>query len=162
MTLQHTSRDIFQCDAEALVNPVNTVGVMGKGLALQFKNRYPEAFDAYVRACACGDLQPGRVWAFETHRAPGPRFIVHFPTKRHWREASRMDDIESGLVDLVRWVDENAVRSLAIPPLGAGLGGLLWSDVRPRIVEAFRSRPQVTTLILAPWEKTPAVRRGWA
>ena len=123
-------------DAVALVNTVNTVGAMGKGIALQFKRAYPDMFRAYERAAKAGELQPGNVHVWETGALDGPRYILNFPTKRHWRAPSRLEDIEAGLADLVRVVDELAIRSIALPPLGCGNGGLDWSVVAPLIWDA--------------------------
>ena len=127
--------DILTKDVDAVVNTVNTVGVMGKGLALQFKRRYPENFKAYKKACQDGEVQIGRMFVTETHELTGPRLIVNFPTKKHWRADSQIDYIRAGLQDLVRVIGEHRIKSIAIPPLGAGNGGLDWTKVRP-LVEA--------------------------
>jgi O-acetyl-ADP-ribose deacetylase (regulator of RNase III) len=129
--------DILGADAEALVNTVNCVGIMGRGVALQFKNAFPANFGAYAKACKANDVVPGRMFVFETHALANPRYIINFPTKRHWRGKSRLEDIDSGLESLVDEVRSRNIRSVAIPPLGAGLGGLEWSEVRPRIERAF-------------------------
>ncbi|WP_255205648.1 macro domain-containing protein [Actinomadura sp. BRA 177] len=118
--------------AQALVNPVNTAGVMGKGLALQFKRAFPANFTAYAEACADGRLGPGKVLAVPLD---GDRWVINFPTKRHWRSASRLEDIESGLSDLSRVLSELDVTSVAVPPLGCGHGGLAWDAVHPLIAE---------------------------
>lgn len=125
--------DILKADVDAVVNTVNTVGVMGKGLALQFKRRYPENFKAYKRACDSGDVEVGRMFVTETHELRGPRLIINFPTKKHWRADSRIEYIEAGLRDLVRVIEERRIQSIAIPPLGAGNGGLDWREVRPLV-----------------------------
>ena len=93
--------DIFAEDAEALVNTVNCVGVMGRGVALQFKKAFPENFDAYARACDRKEVRPGRMFVFETGELANPRYIINFPTKRHWRRKSRIEDIDAGLKALV-------------------------------------------------------------
>lgn len=133
--------DLLKADVDALVNAVNCVGVMGKGIALQFKQAFPENFKAYKKACDAGEVQPGRLFVFDrgglVENASGPRYIINFPTKRHWRSRSRMADIESGLKALVEEVTARGLTSLAIPPLGSGNGGLNWAEVRPRIEEAF-------------------------
>ena len=129
-------RDIFQTSAMAIVNPVNTEGVMGKGLALTFKQRYPEAFAEYELACRNRVLVPGKCllsWLPE----PGPRMVVQFPTKARWRSPSKYAYIDAGLEDLVRLVRENAINSIAIPALGCGLGQLDWRVVRRKIEDAF-------------------------
>ncbi|GAB4587633.1 macro domain-containing protein [Nocardia sp. IFM 10818] len=128
--------DLLRAEADALVNPVNTVGVMGKGLALQFKRAYPEMFRAYERAAKSGQVRVGEMFAWETGVPDGPRFIVNFPTKRHWRSASRLSDIEAGLADMVAVIEKLGIRSIAVPPLGCGLGGLDWGEVAPLIERA--------------------------
>lgn len=142
--------DLLETDAEALVNPVNTVGVMGRGLARQFKEAFPDNFRAYAAACKAGDVVPGKMFIFATERAVEPRFIVNFPTKRHWRSKSRLEDIEAGLAALVDDVDRLGIRSLAIPPLGCGLGGLAWDRVRPLIESSFADCADVDVQIFAP------------
>lgn len=127
--------DLLRAQVDALINPVNCVGVMGKGLALQFRKEYPEMFRVYALACEAGEVLPGRIHVWPTGAAALPRFILNFPTKRHWRDASRLDDIEAGLRDLVAVIQRLGIRSIAIPALGAGLGGLEWSAVRPLIVQ---------------------------
>ncbi len=135
--IEHRKGDLLSADAEALVNTVNSVGVMGKGIALQFRKAYPENFEAYERACKSGEVHPGRMFVFETGRLVGPRLIVNFPTKRHWRGKTRIEYIDTGLVDLVSVLRRFSVKSvLAIPPLGCGNGGLRWAEVRPRIEAA--------------------------
>lgn len=128
--------DILQADVEALVNTVNCVGIMGRGVALQFKNAFPENFESYKVACARSEVQPGKMFVYETGEFTNPKYIINFPTKRHWRGKSRMEDIESGLRALVEEIRTRRIRSIAIPPLGSGLGGLNWADVRKRIVAA--------------------------
>ena len=128
--------NLLASGADALVNTVNTAGVMGKGIALQFKQAYPGNFRAYAAACRRGDIVPGRMFVWETGQMGSPRFIVNFPTKRHWRDGSRIGDIRDGLLDLAKVIGEYGVTSIAIPPLGCGLGGLRWEDVQPLIVAA--------------------------
>ena len=135
---------------EAQVNTVNTEGAMGKGIALQFARAYPDIVAPYRAACRSGDLRPGKVQVIDRGGLVAPRWIVNFPTKRHWRERSRLEDIESGLADLVEAVRALGIRSIAIPPLGCGLGGLDWSAVRPRIERAFAALPEVKVLLFAP------------
>ncbi len=148
--IEFTSGDILKSEADALVNTVNCVGVMGRGIALQFKNMYPENFKAYEAACNREAVQPGRMFVFETGQLTPPRFIVNFPTKRHWRGKSRIEDIEAGLIDLVRVIRDKGIRSIAIPPLGAGLGGLDWNQVRPRIERALAELEDVQVLVYEP------------
>ncbi len=144
------SGDILKTDAEALVNTVNCVGYMGRGIAAQFKRAFPENFDAYKSACARGELRPGVMFVFETGRLTPPRFIINFPTKRHWRGKSRIEDIDAGLEALIREVRVRGIRSIAVPPLGCGLGGLSWSDVKPTIERAFAALPEVRVLSFEP------------
>src|SRR5277367_6324686 len=148
--IEHTHGNIIEADAEALVNTVNTVGVMGKGIALQFRQAFPENYAAYVVACKHKDVKPGHVMLFDTGRFENPRFILNFPTKRHWKGKSRIEDIEAGLKDLVATVRKHAIRSIAIPPLGCGNGGLNWSDVRPIIEHAVCELAHVRVLLFGP------------
>lgn len=148
--IEYTTGDILRCEAEALVNTVNCVGVMGRGIALQFKNEFPGNFKAYAAACKRGELQPGRMFVVETGALTPPRTIINFPTKRHWRGKSRMEDIESGLVALVATIRERGIRSIAIPPLGSGLGGLDWAQVRPRVEAALRELEDVRVMVFEP------------
>ena len=125
--------DVFKDDSEALVNTVNCVGVMGRGVALQFKERFPSNFKAYKEACDQGLVSPGKMFVYDTGSMIGPRWIINFPTKRHWRGGSRMEDISSGLDDLKRVIVDNQIRTISVPPLGCGLGGLNWNMVRTLI-----------------------------
>lgn len=150
MAIEPGTGNLLSADVEALVNTVNTVGVMGKGIALQFKQAFPENFKAYERACKEGKVVPGRMFVFDRHSLVNPRFIVNFPTKRHWKGNARLSDVEAGLSDLVRVIDELGIRSIAVPPLGCGLGGLDWDDVRPRIVAALGAIPGLRVLLYAP------------
>lgn len=146
----YTRGDILRDESEALVNTVNCVGVMGRGIALQFRNAYPENYKAYVKACQREEVKPGRMFLFETGELTGPRHIINFPTKRHWRGKSRMEDIDAGLKALVEVLREKQIRSIAIPPLGSGLGGLDWTQVRPRIVAALGGLDDVRVSIYEP------------
>lgn len=142
--------DILNADVEALVNTVNCVGVMGRGIALQFRKAFPENFKAYESACKRGEIKPGAMFVFETGQLTNPRYIINFPTKRHWRGKSRLQDIEIGLQALVREIERLGVSSIAIPPLGCGLGGLRWSEVRPRIERALEAVPDVRAILFEP------------
>ena len=142
--------NLLRADVDALVNTVNTVGVMGKGIALQFKRAYPAMFRAYEDAVQAGEVKLGKVYVWDTNQMTGPRFIINFPTKKHWRARSRLTDIEAGLGDLIRVVRELGIKSIAVPPLGCGNGGLDWADVEPRIVKAFAALPEVDVLIYPP------------
>jgi O-acetyl-ADP-ribose deacetylase (regulator of RNase III) len=150
--------DILKADAEALVNTVNCVGVMGRGIALQFKNTFPENFKAYAAACRRNEVQPGRMFVFDTGELTWPRYIINFPTKRHWRGKSRIEDIEAGLPALVAEVRERKIRSIAIPPLGSGLGGLDWTKVRPLIEHALAAVPEVETVVFEPGDAPSEAR----
>ena len=142
--------DLLKADAEAIVNTVNIVGVMGKGIALQFKQAFPENYEAYRKACDHHELQPGKMFVFATNKFVNPKYIINFPTKRHWKGKSRMEDIETGLKALVDAIKKLEIRSVAVPPLGCGNGGLHWDDVRPRIEAVFRSLQDVTVLLYTP------------
>ncbi|MBA4808871.1 macro domain-containing protein [Brevundimonas sp.] len=148
--ITYTSGDILNADVEALVNTVNCVGIMGRGIALQFKNMFPENFEAYAVACAREEVQPGKMFIYPTGALTNPRFIVNFPTKRHWRGKSRIEDIEAGLVALREEILRRGIKSIAIPPLGSGLGGLDWQDVKPRIVSALASLQDVDIRVYDP------------
>ena len=148
--IEFRTGDLFADDAEALVNTVNCVGIMGRGVALQFKNAFPENFKAYAAACSRGAVQPGRMFIYETGHLTNPRYIINFPTKRHWRGKSRMEDIEAGLVALVEEIRRRGIRSIALPPLGSGLGGLNWRDVRPRIEKALAPLSDVKVTVYEP------------
>jgi O-acetyl-ADP-ribose deacetylase (regulator of RNase III) len=146
--------NLLTAETDALVNTVNTVGVMGKGLALQFKKAFPEAFSEYERACKAGEVEPGRVHI--VLRLASPRFIINFPTKKHWRQPSKLEYIRDGLRDLVGHVRELGIESIAIPPLGCGNGGLAWQDVRRLIVDAFSAVPDVRVVLFEPGEAPAA------
>ncbi len=149
--IQLTTGDILRSDAEAIVNTVNCVGFMGRGIAAQFKRSFPENFEAYAAACKRGEVVPGKMFVYETGMLTGPRFVVNFPTKRHWRGKSLLEDIDAGLEALVADVKARRIQSIAIPPLGCGLGGLEWSVVRPRIEQAFQSlQADVTVIVFEP------------
>jgi O-acetyl-ADP-ribose deacetylase (regulator of RNase III) len=147
--------NLLEAEAEALVNTVNCVGVMGRGIALQFKLAYPDNFKAYLRACKAEEVQPGHMLVTAIEQLVNPRFIINFPTKRHWKGKSRIEDIEAGLPALVREIKRLGVRSVAVPPLGCGNGGLDWDQVRPRIEAAFDEIPDVHVFLFEP-EGAPA------
>lgn len=142
--------DLLSADAEALVNTVNTVGVMGKGIALQFKQAFPDNYSAYEAACKRGEVQLGKMFVYHLNTLSNPRIIVNFPTKQHWRGKSNIKDIESGLHALIEVVKTERIRSIAVPPLGCGNGGLDWADVRPRIEKAFSELPDVAVQLFSP------------
>lgn len=133
-TFTEATGNLLEADVDALVNTVNTVGVMGKGIALQFKNAFPDNFEAYRRACEQDAVRLGEMFIFETGTLGRPRWIVNFPTKQHWRAHSRLSDINAGLVALCATIREFQIKSIAVPPLGCGSGGLDWADVLPSIL----------------------------
>jgi O-acetyl-ADP-ribose deacetylase (regulator of RNase III) len=149
--IRFTQGNLLDSGAEALVNTVNTVGVMGKGIALMFKEAFPDNFRAYAAACKSGQVEVGRVFVTERRDwVSGARWVVNFPTKKHWRQPSKVEWIEQGLEDLRRFITENKVRSIALPPLGSGNGGLDWQEVRPRIEAMLGSLPNVEIIVYEP------------
>jgi O-acetyl-ADP-ribose deacetylase (regulator of RNase III) len=132
--IQFIEGNLLESKAEALVNTVNTVGVMGKGIALQFKNQYPDNYKLYVKACKEEEIKIGKLFVTEDSSLLGGRkIIINFPTKTDWRKPSEYSYIESGLKELARLITENKIQSIAIPPLGAGNGGLDWHLVKNMI-----------------------------
>ena len=150
--IELTTGNLLDADVEALVNTVNTVGVMGKGVALMFKEAFPENFKAYEAACKRKELRVGRMFVTERHQFIGPKFIINFPTKQHWRNPAKLEWVEAGLEDLKRVIVENGIRSIAIPPLGSGNGGLNWSDVRKKIEAALAALP-IRVVVYEPTSK---------
>lgn len=148
--LTEENGDLLKADVDALVNTVNTVGVMGKGIALQFKRAFPDNFKAYAAACKTGEVEVGRMFVVPNATLDGPRWLINFPTKRHWKAGSRIEWVESGLEDLVATIDRLGIRSIAVPPLGAGNGGLDWTAVRPLIIEKLGSIDDVDVLLFPP------------
>jgi O-acetyl-ADP-ribose deacetylase (regulator of RNase III) len=148
--IEFTRGNLLEAPAEALVNTVNCIGYMGKGIALQFKQAFPANFKIYEAACHAGDMVPGKMLIHDNGGLVNPRYIVNFPTKRHWKGKSRIEDVESGLKTLVEDVQRLGIRSIAVPPLGCGLGGLEWRVVRPMIEQAFASLPDVQVLLFEP------------
>jgi len=149
--------DILRADAEALVNTVNCVGVMGRGIALQFKKAFSDHyFKEYKVACDNKELRPGKMLVHNLNRLHNLRYVIDFPTKRHWKGKSRMEDVEAGLQTLVDEVRKREIQSIAIPPLGCGLGGLRWSDVRTKIEKAFQRVSDVQVLLYEPKGAPPA------
>ncbi|MDE2696227.1 MAG: macro domain-containing protein [Chloroflexota bacterium] len=150
--------DLLESDAQTLVNTVNCVGVMGKGIALDFKRAFPMMFEDYVKRCAAGEVRLGEpyVWRpVDVQRgipdcAPtGERWVLNFPTKGHWRARSRLSDIADGLDWLEAHCEEWGIESLAVPALGCQNGGLRWDDVRPLLVERL-SRLGIPVELYAP------------
>lgn len=148
--LELTRGDILKADAEALVNTVNCVGVMGRGIALQFRKAFPENFRVYKSACDKKLFHPGQMLVYDLNRFENPKYVINFPTKRHWKGKSKIEDIEAGLKALVEEVNQHNIRSIAIPPLGCGLGGLEWEQIKPMIQKAFGALPDVHVLLYEP------------
>jgi O-acetyl-ADP-ribose deacetylase (regulator of RNase III) len=151
--IEFTHGNLLEAKADALVNTVNTVGVMGKGIALMFKEAFPQNFKAYEAACKRKDVKVGHMFVTETNALIGPKWIVNFPTKEHWRADSKMEWIEAGLDDLKRVIIEKNLQSIAIPPLGSGNGGLRWQDVRPKIEDALSSLKNVRVVVYEPTDE---------
>lgn len=149
----YTKGNLLDAPAEALVNTVNTVGVMGKGIALMFKERFPKNMSEYAKACKEGRVTTGSMFATETGELMGPRWVINFPTKQHWKGNSKMEWIETGLQDLRRFLVENQIKSIAIPPLGAGNGGLEWQAVKPKIEQALADLENIDILVYEPTDK---------
>ena len=145
--------NLLEAEAEALVNTVNTVGVMGKGIALMFKERFQDNYKRYVEASKANKVRTGKMFVTEANEIDGPRWIVNFPTKRHWRPPSKMEWIEEGLKDLRLFLVENKVKSVAIPPLGAGNGGLEWLSVREQIEQVLGDLKDIEILIFEPTQE---------
>ncbi len=151
--IRFTQGNLLDANTEALVNTVNTVGVMGKGVALMFKEAYPANFKAYEAACKRREVNVGHMLATERKELFGPKWIINFPTKKHWRQPSKIEWIEQGLEDLKRVIAEKGIRSIAIPPLGSGNGGLAWEEVRARIESALSTLSDVDVIVFEPTPK---------
>lgn len=148
--IRYTTGNLLEARAEALVNTVNTVGVMGKGIALMFRERFQENYKRYRLACKSGEVRVGQMFVTETAELDGPRWVVNFPTKQDWRGKSRLEWVLDGLKALRQFIVEHQVRSIALPPLGAGNGGLEWSLVKPEIEKALGDLPDVEITIYEP------------
>lgn len=159
MTIESSAGDLLkQQDVDAIVNTVNCVGVMGKGIALQFKKKWPANFKAYAAACKAGEIRLGKMFIFDLGALATPRYIINFPTKDHWRTPSNLKDVKTGLQDLVEQIKHLDIRSIAMPPLGCGNGGLNWTDVRPVIEQNFASLTHVTLRLFEPSETAAAAK----
>lgn len=141
--IKFTQGNVFTAPADILVNPVNCVGVMGAGLALAFKQSYPAMFRAFQRACSAGDVRPGHLHVWHSP------WIINFPTKRHWRDPSRYEDIAAGLDALQTYLTPLGKVTVALPALGCGRGGLDWTHVRGLIQTKLQDLP-ATILVYAP------------
>ncbi|MAP95465.1 MAG: Appr-1-p processing protein [Ponticaulis sp.] len=153
MPIFFKSGNMFDEPVEALVNTVNCVGVMGKGVALEFKNRWPDNFRAYKKLCDAKQLNPGQMFVYDTHElffTTGPRYLVNFPTKAHWRSKSKLSYIEDGLENLVDVLREYQIESIAMPPLGCGNGGLDWAEVKPLIEAKLSGENDVKVIVFEP------------
>lgn len=160
--IHYTQGNLLDAPVQALVNTVNTVGVMGKGIALMFKERFPKNMLAYTQACKRQEVKTGQMFVTETNELMGARWIVNFPTKQHWRSPSQMEWVIEGLHDLRRFIIENKVKSLAIPPLGAGNGGLEWGIVRTHLEKILADLDSVDIWVYEPTEQyqNVAKRKG--
>lgn len=159
MSVAFKTGDLFLDKSEALVNTVNCVGVMGKGVAYEFKHRWPENYKVYKKICDAKKLRPGQMLIFELgdlFDKGGPKFIVNFPTKDHWRAKSKLEYISEGLDALVSEIKKFQIKSVALPPLGCGNGGLDWSVVRPMMVEKLSELVNVNITIYGPLEGVDA------
>ncbi|MBE0492610.1 MAG: macro domain-containing protein [Sulfurospirillum sp.] len=150
--IEYKIGDILKQDVEAIVNTVNCVGVMGRGLAQQFKNKYPQNFKEYTTACKKEEVLPGKMFVHHTGQLTNPKYIINFPTKRHWKGKSKLEDIESGLDDLLQVIQKLHIKSIAIPPLGSGLGGLDWRVVKEKITQKLADVQDVQISIFEPLE----------
>lgn len=149
--IKETKGNLLEAETEAIVNAVNCVGVMGKGLALQFRKRFSEDyFKDYKRACQTGDLQIGKVQIYSLKSETSPKYIMNFPTKEHWREQSKIEYIKSGLESLKAEIEKREIKSIALPAIGCGLGGLDWNDVRLLIINTFGDSSNVKLLLFVP------------
>lgn len=148
--LNFTTGNLLEARAQALVNTVNTVGVMGKGIALMFKDRFNDNYRQYAAACKAGEVRTGQMFITQPAELDGPRWIVNFPTKQHWRSPSQLAWVVEGLQDLRQFLIENKVQSIAIPPLGAGNGGLDWDLVKPEIERALGDLSNIEIIVFEP------------
>ena len=160
--IKYTEGNLLNANVDALVNTVNTVGVMGKGIALMFKERFPKNMLKYTEACRSNKVVTGKMFITETDELVGPRWIVNFPTKQHWRSPSQIKWIEEGLVDLRNFIINNKVKSIAIPPLGAGNGGLDWILIKSRIESILGNLNNVDIIVYEPTQhyQNIAKRKG--
>jgi len=152
--------NLLNAETDAVVNTVNTIGVMGKGIALMFKERFPKNYQAYVAACERGEVQIGKMFVTSNDELKGPRWIINFPTKKHWRQPTKLEWVEAGLAALKDVVIERGIRSIAIPPLGCGNGGLDWKVVRPLIEATFDELQAVDIIVYEPTEQYQNVAKN--
>lgn len=154
--ITYKTGNLLAAGTEALVNTVNTVGVMGKGIALQFKEKFPENYKAYLAACKNNEVQIGKMFVTNVNRIDNLRYIINFPTKQHWRNPSKLEYIHAGLLDLRRLIEDDHIQSLALPPLGCGNGGLNWADVKPLIESVLGDLP-VDIIVFEPSEEVKKI-----
>lgn len=150
--IEYKNGDILREDVEAIVNTVNCVGIMGRGLALQFKNKFPQNFKEYQLACTNKEVQLGKMFVHQTGQLINPKYIINFPTKGHWKQNSKIEDISNGLDDLITIIEKYSIKSIAIPPLGSGLGGLDWKIVKKLIEEKLKNI-NCTIILFEPLEQ---------
>lgn len=150
--IEYKNGDILIEDVEAIVNTVNCVGIMGRGLALQFKNKFPQNFKEYQLACTNKEVQLGKMFVHQTGQLINPKYIINFPTKGHWKQNSKIEDISNGLDDLITIIEKYSIKSIAIPPLGSGLGGLDWNQVKKLIEEKLKNI-NCTIILFEPLEQ---------
>ena len=151
--MQFTQGNLLEARVDAVVNTVNTVGVMGKGIALMFKERFPENYKAYAAACETGRVRVGEMFVTAGVELDGPRWIINFPTKKDWKHPTKLEWVRSGLVALKQVIHEKHIKSIAIPPLGCGNGGLDWAVVRPLIEDALAEMADVEVIVYEPTPK---------
>ena len=151
--MNFTQGNLIEAPVEALVNTVNTVGVMGKGIALMFKEAFPANFKAYEEACKEKKVKIGHMFVTETNALSGPRWIINFPTKKHWRHPAKLEWVVEGLEDLRRVIEDRGIRSIALPPLGAGNGGLEWKAVRAEVNRILGNLTDVDVFVYEPTER---------
>jgi O-acetyl-ADP-ribose deacetylase (regulator of RNase III) len=155
--MKYVTGNLLDANTEALVNTVNTIGVMGKGIALQFKDRFPSNFKAYAAACKRGEVKTGKMFVVKEVTLQGQTVIVNFPTKTEWFRKSQYSFIEEGLLDLVRVIQEYKIRSISLPPLGCGNGGLRWEKVKPLMEKYLQPLTDVDIYVFEPNNEIKAI-----
>lgn len=151
--MRFTQGNLLEAPVEAVVNTVNTVGVMGKGIAMMFKERFPENYKAYEAACKAEAVRVGEMFVTAGVELDGPRWIINFPTKKHWIHPTKLEWVRDGLVALKTVIREKKIKSIALPPLGCGNGGLDWTVVRPLIDSALQELQDVEVIVYEPTSK---------
>lgn len=149
MPVEFVKGDLFDAKVEALVNPVNTRGVMGKGVALEFKKRFPSNYYRYVEACKNNELSPGGLFVTRSEQ-DNPKWIVNVATKKHWKDKSDMNWIIFGLVHIKYFVLEENIETIAMPALGVGNGGLSWQDVKKQMIKSLPQLEDTEVFIYEP------------